>query len=173
MAARGTREPPRAKKSPTSPYHHRSQRVSVREEEAFSASLGRFIFCQNAKDAEVWEAQGEAKPRPPHLHSVNLSRIGKRTAWSLSNKLSTILSPASQVEVTGTNHRFLMLPLEPHESASRPSLYGFLPDRRSCADSEVAGANVCRRASRGWSTDSASRRPHGETHSPRAAICLL
>jgi len=30
-----------------------------------------------------------------------------------------------------------MLPLEPHEPASRQSLHGFLPYKESCADSEM------------------------------------
>ena len=43
---------------------------------------------------------------------------------------------------------FLMLPLEPHDSASRLWLHRFLPYKKSCADPEVAGANVCRRVLR-------------------------
>src|SRR5262249_31785648 len=58
---------------------------------------------------------------------------------------------------------FLMLPVEPHDSASRLWLLRFLPYKKSCADQEVAGANVCRRVLREWSTDSASQRLHVET----------
>jgi hypothetical protein len=62
--------------------------------------------------------------------------------YILSNLGYKRLISASQVDIPGGNHRFLMLPLEPHESASRQSLHGFLPYKESCASSEVVGEDA-------------------------------
>ena len=43
------------------------------------------------------------------LYRVNLSLIGKKTTYTVSNVLSTCVLPVSQVEITGRNHRFLVV----------------------------------------------------------------